>query len=40
MIFKDCPIAGAYVIEPEKISGHRGFFARIWCQDELKKNGA
>jgi dTDP-4-dehydrorhamnose 3,5-epimerase len=39
MIFKDTPIADAYIIEPEKISDHRGFFARIWCQDELRKMG-
>lgn len=39
MIFKDTPISDAYIIEPEKISDHRGFFARIWCQDKLRKMG-
>jgi len=39
MIFTEAPISGVYIIEPEKISDHRGFFARIWCREELRKMG-
>lgn len=30
---------GAFVIEIEKLSDERGFFARSWCQKELKDHG-
>jgi dTDP-4-dehydrorhamnose 3,5-epimerase len=33
------PIAGAYVVEPEPHTDERGFFARVWCVDELKPYG-
>ena len=36
MIFQETPIQGAFVIEPERIKDHRGFFARIWCKKELR----
>lgn len=39
MIFHETPLAGAYVIEPERIEDHRGFFARIWCMKELRQRG-
>lgn len=39
MIFKDTPLPGAYVIEPERINDHRGFFARVWCKKELQQHG-
>jgi len=39
MIFEETPLRGAYVIEPEKISDHRGFFARVWCKKELQRHG-
>ena len=39
MIFRETPISGAYVIEPERIEDHRGFFARIWCKKELGQRG-
>jgi dTDP-4-dehydrorhamnose 3,5-epimerase len=39
MIFHETPLQGAYVIEPERINDDRGFFARIWCQNELKQQG-
>lgn len=32
-------LPGAYVIEPETISDSRGFFARIWCREELRQCG-
>src|SRR6266404_4547170 len=39
MIFEETPLPGAYVIEPERISDHRGFFARVWCKKELQQHG-
>jgi len=39
MIFRDTPLPGAYVLEPERIEDHRGFFARIWCKNELRARG-
>ncbi len=39
MIFQETTLQGAYVIEPERIDDHRGFFARIWCQNELRQLG-
>jgi dTDP-4-dehydrorhamnose 3,5-epimerase len=35
MIFTATPLHGAYVIEPERLEDHRGFFARTWCQKEF-----
>lgn len=39
MIFKECGLNGAYVIEPERIEDSRGFFARAWCQKEFEEAG-
>jgi dTDP-4-dehydrorhamnose 3,5-epimerase len=39
MIFHETPIPGAYVIEPEQKEDDRGFFARIWCAEELRQQG-
>jgi dTDP-4-dehydrorhamnose 3,5-epimerase len=39
MIFKETPLPGAYVIEPERINDNRGFFARAWCKKELEQHG-
>jgi dTDP-4-dehydrorhamnose 3,5-epimerase len=39
MIFKETPLSGAYVIEPERINDNRGFFARVWCKKELEQHG-
>lgn len=38
MKFTKLGLEGALLIEPEKISDHRGFFARVWCQNEFKNN--
>lgn len=35
MIFKETPLAGAYLIELEKRSDERGFFARVFCRAEF-----
>lgn len=35
MRFIPTPLSGAYIIEPERMADHRGFFARTWCQKEF-----
>jgi dTDP-4-dehydrorhamnose 3,5-epimerase len=39
MIFTPTPLHGAYVIEPERLEDHRGFFARTWCVREFEACG-
>ncbi len=39
MIFTRTPIAGAYLIELEKRSDERGFFARAFCENEFAAHG-
>ncbi len=39
MKFLPTPLAGAYLIEPERLEDERGFFARSFCQDEFRKHG-
>jgi len=39
MIFKEAKMRGAYIIEPELIEDERGFFARIWSQEEFGSRG-
>lgn len=39
MIFTQTKLRGAFVVEIEKISDFRGFFARAWCQNEFKEQG-
>jgi dTDP-4-dehydrorhamnose 3,5-epimerase len=39
MIFRETDLAGAYVIEIEKMGDSRGFFARAWCQREFATHG-
>lgn len=39
MKFIETKLKGAFVIEPEMNIDERGFFARIWCQRELKSQG-
>ena len=39
MIFNETELCGAFLIEPERITDHRGFFSRIWCKDELQAMG-
>ncbi len=38
-IFTEAKMPGPFVIEPEKIGDERGFFARMWCQEELEARG-
>ncbi|HUU89997.1 MAG TPA: dTDP-4-dehydrorhamnose 3,5-epimerase [Phycisphaerae bacterium] len=39
MIFTELPLAGAFLIEPEKVLDERGFFARTWCREEFAARG-
>ncbi|WP_320007363.1 dTDP-4-dehydrorhamnose 3,5-epimerase [Maridesulfovibrio sp.] len=39
MLFKSLPLAGAYKIDVEPFSDHRGSFARLFCVKELKEIG-
>jgi dTDP-4-dehydrorhamnose 3,5-epimerase len=39
MIFAESPLAGAYVVDPERIEDERGFFARTWCAREFEAMG-
>jgi dTDP-4-dehydrorhamnose 3,5-epimerase len=39
MIFHSTPLAGAHIIELEKRGDDRGFFARLFCEDEFRKAG-
>lgn len=39
MIFKKTPLAGAYVVELNKIKDARGFFARNWCREDFETAG-
>lgn len=39
MIFTPTTLAGAFLIEPERIADERGFFARSWCRREFAEHG-
>lgn len=39
MIFTETPLAGAYVIDIQRLEDERGFFARTWCQREYAAHG-
>jgi dTDP-4-dehydrorhamnose 3,5-epimerase len=39
MIFTETTIAGAFVIDPERVLDERGFFARTWCDREFAAHG-
>lgn len=39
MRFIETALAGAFVVEPEPIADHRGFFARVFCADEFRQHG-
>ncbi|MFB2881780.1 dTDP-4-dehydrorhamnose 3,5-epimerase [Floridanema aerugineum] len=38
MRFIPTSLIGAYIIEPEKVEDDRGFFARVWCQQEFAEH--
>jgi dTDP-4-dehydrorhamnose 3,5-epimerase len=35
MIFRETPLKGAYIIEPEPYRDERGIFARLYCKEEF-----
>lgn len=39
MKFTPTPLKDAFLIDLEKIGDDRGFFARLFCQDEFKQHG-
>jgi dTDP-4-dehydrorhamnose 3,5-epimerase len=39
VIFTETPIPGAFVIDTERREDERGFFARTFCEDELRERG-
>lgn len=39
MKFTETKLPGAYVIELEPFTDHRGFFARSWCHNEFEAQG-
>lgn len=39
MIFKETPLAGAFVLEAERIEDERGFFARSYSREEFAVHG-
>ncbi|MFH1657169.1 MAG: dTDP-4-dehydrorhamnose 3,5-epimerase [bacterium] len=39
MIFQQARIKGVYILEPEFKIDQRGYFSRIFCESEFKKNG-
>lgn len=39
MQFIETPLRGAWVIQPEKLQDHRGFFARTFCEREFAAHG-
>jgi len=39
VIVSEAPLKGAFVIDPERLTDARGFFARTWCQHEAEVYG-
>jgi dTDP-4-dehydrorhamnose 3,5-epimerase len=39
MRFTDTPVGGAFLVDPQLMTDERGFFARLWCRDELAARG-
>jgi dTDP-4-dehydrorhamnose 3,5-epimerase len=39
MIFKETKLAGAFLIEAERLEDERGFFSRTWSQREFEQQG-
>jgi dTDP-4-dehydrorhamnose 3,5-epimerase len=39
MIFNETRVRGAYTMDLELHTDHRGFFARAWCQKEVEARG-
>lgn len=39
MEFRPTPLAGAFLVLPERHEDHRGFFARTFCREEFAEHG-
>lgn len=39
MKFETLPVAGAYLIRPQRRADDRGYFARVFCRDTLLRQG-
>ena len=39
MRFRTTPVQGAYVIDVDRIGDSRGYFGRLWCENELREQG-
>lgn len=39
MIFRETPLAGAFIVEPERFEDERGFFARTYDRDIFAERG-
>lgn len=39
MTFTETPLAGAFVLDPERREDDRGFFARVYCEREFRERG-
>jgi dTDP-4-dehydrorhamnose 3,5-epimerase len=39
MLFTEMPLSGVYLIEPERRTDERGYFARAWCRQEFTAHG-
>jgi dTDP-4-dehydrorhamnose 3,5-epimerase len=39
MRFRELPLGGAFLVEPEPAADERGFFARAWCRREFEAHG-
>lgn len=39
MTFSELPLAGAYLIEVNRVADERGFFVRTWCREEFGVHG-
>jgi dTDP-4-dehydrorhamnose 3,5-epimerase len=39
MLFTKTSLSGAYLVDPERHTDSRGYFARTWCQDEFAQMG-
>lgn len=39
MKFRETSLEGAWLVEPEEAADHRGWFARVRCEEEFKRRG-
>ncbi|MGD8457103.1 MAG: dTDP-4-dehydrorhamnose 3,5-epimerase [Anaerolineales bacterium] len=39
MKFTETPLSGAFIIDPDLLEDERGFFARVYCEEEFHQHG-